>query len=254
MKQILKIIFIVCLPVFIVSSCVKDKYPHASGILEQLHYDPVQEETYVEPFIVEKKDAEYTVSPLYEYDLYGLVVSYHHSDSILDYYHKLWGDTLNIKDLCVLWGNNLKTDLFREIKFKNANWTCYFNTRSNEAWSNFHLNEVSNNHLLSDDKKISKKIMKARRGDQIHFHGYLSEYSNDKGFRRGTSISREDTMGGACETVYVTEFEILKSSNPTWDFINTTTRYLLIVSVILLIIIFFLEAAQSSRQAFKDEK
>ena len=38
--------------------------------------------------------------------------------------------------------------------------------------------------------------------------GWLAGYSNDDGFRRGTSTTRDDTGNGACETIYVDEFQI----------------------------------------------
>ena len=33
---------------------------------------------------------------------------------------------------------------------------------------------------------------------------------------RGTSTTRNDTGGGACETVYVTQFEIIRRANAGW--------------------------------------
>jgi len=55
-------------------------------------------------------------------------------------------------------------------------------------------------------------------GDQVHFRGYLAEYSHDQGFRffRGTSTTRTDQGNGACETVYATDAEVLHSGNRGW--------------------------------------
>ena len=41
--------------------------------------------------------------------------------------------------------------------------------------------------------------------------GMLANYENQaNNFERGTSITRTDTGNGACETVYVTDFSIVK--------------------------------------------
>ena len=55
------------------------------------------------------------------------------------------------------------------------------------------------------------------RGDQVRLRGWLAKYGH-KGSQvvRGTSTTRKDTGGQACETVYVTEFEVLKRANAGW--------------------------------------
>ena len=66
-------------------------------------------------------------------------------------------------------------------------------------------------------KKLSRRILKVRPGDQIYFKGYLVNYSQPANqFFRGTSTVRDDTGNGACETVFVTDFKILKRANPVW--------------------------------------
>jgi hypothetical protein len=52
----------------------------------------------------------------------------------------------------------------------------------------------------------------------MHFRGHPAEYSHDHGFNfhRGTSITRTDTGDGACETVFTTEAQILRSGNRGW--------------------------------------
>jgi hypothetical protein len=61
-------------------------------------------------------------------------------------------------------------------------------------------------------------LKSARVGDQVHFRGYLAEYSHHHGFafHRGTSVTRTDTGNGACETVYATDAEIVRTANRGW--------------------------------------
>jgi hypothetical protein len=76
------------------------------------------------------------------------------------------------------------------------------------------MNALSNNHLLTDDRATKDALMSAEPGDQIRLKGVLAEYVNaGNGYARGTSLTRDDTGNGACETVYLDEFEILHKAN-----------------------------------------
>ena len=160
----------------------------------------------------------YTVQPLYTYDLYGMVVSQHSADTWWDYLHRAWNDNLNITDLCVVWGDNLRGADLGAMSFSSGQFQCFWETKSEAAWKSFDQFQISNNHLLSDKPGIAKRLRETRIGDQVHFRGYLAEYSHDHGFpfKRGTSIVRTDTGNGACETVFVEEFENLKPGGGPW--------------------------------------
>lgn len=250
MKLIVKLIFIASIVVFITSFFYKDDYPLDENIVDELQQAPVQTETEVEEFKVEKKDKIYTVTPKYDYELYGLVTSYHHSDSIIDYYHKQWGDDLNVKDICVLWGDNLQDQILQNFIFSSTDWTCNFKTLNDSAWEAFDQNQGSNNHLLVADENLKKEIKKAKKGDQIYFKGYLAKYSHDQGFERDTSTSREDTGNGACEVVYVTDFKILKKANELWNDIYWYS----IIAFFGSIVLWFLIPLRVGHKSFKEEK
>lgn len=69
--------------------------------------------------------------------------------------------------------------------------------------------QLSNNHLLTADTSIRDKLKDIKIGDQIRIRGWLSSYRNSKGGSRGTSITREYSGNGACETIYVNQVDIL---------------------------------------------
>jgi hypothetical protein len=58
-------------------------------------------------------------------------------------------------------------------------------------------------------------------------------------FHRGTSTNRIDTGNGACETIYVEDYQILKTGNPFWRVTFTISKYVILGSLLLLIIRFF---------------
>lgn len=196
----------------------RNRWPAKSELSPSLFQDPVQEKSDVPPaFEVKTKGYNYTVHPLFTYELWGMIVSSHDATSFLDVAHKVWKDELNIKDFCVIWGKNLETDAFRQMKFWNRDFTCYYAWSTAEAGELFSSSHISNNHLITENPVLRKAIRGAKRGDQIHFRGWLAAYGHTGSpVVRGTSTRRDDVGGHACETIYVTEFEVLKRANAGW--------------------------------------
>jgi hypothetical protein len=242
-KRILQIILLLSVATLITSYFLKDKLPKKSEIDERLYQEPKQEHTDKESFEKEAGGITYTIKPITSYELYGLVATYHHSSNWWDYYHQEWNDLINLKDICVLWGKNIDNEVYKQLKFKSGSFTCYAKGKygaGEEIGSKFSFSHISNNHLLADNKEISDRIMSAEIGDQVHFKGYLVEYSHSDGqFKRSTSTIRKDTGSNACETVYVADFEIIKKNNDIWREIYKYSKYPLIACLILLIINLF---------------
>ena len=197
---------------------LRDSPPEPAAIRQELFNEPVQVEVRKAAFETTVRGISYKVQPLYSYDLYGVVVSQHAADTWWDYIHRAWNDHLNVTDLCVIWGDNLRAADLPKMSFSSGQFQCFWETRSEAAWKSFDQYKISNNHLLSDSASITRKLRATRIGDQVHFRGYLAEYSHSQGFdfRRGTSTVRTDTGNGACETVYVEEFETLRPGGGPW--------------------------------------
>jgi hypothetical protein len=128
----------------------------------------------------------------------------------------LWNDSLNVADLCVVWRDNVKARDLNRFRFWNGEFTCNYSTGDADAWERFRADQISNNHLLADNDDRRRQIGKVRIGDQVRISGWLVNYSNDQGFSRGTSITRDDRGNGACETLYVREFSILQPMENGW--------------------------------------
>ena len=194
---------------------------------------PPPKELEAAPFKTTVGGIEYTVRPVFTYDLSGLVVSKHNADTWWDWVHKAWNDSLNVTDLCVVWGGNARGGAYRDISFSSGEFVCYWQSSSSATWDAFDQYSVSNNHLLADDPVIAKVLKNARVGDQIHFRGYLAEYSHHQGFAffRGTSTTRQDTGNGACETVYATEAEIIRPGNRGWRMAFWIAAWTLVASI-----------------------
>ena len=177
--------------------------------------EPRQTATHAGPFDAAFKGVDYLVEPEYEYDLAGMVVSFRHHDNN-SRMHFQANDHLNMMDVCVVWGDTATSKLLRKIKFWNGIFTCNVQTRDQAAWDAFRMEQLSNNHLISDDETIREQVRDIRVGDQIRVRGYLASYSNENGGKRGTSTTRTDTGDGACETLFVESFDIIEPATSLW--------------------------------------
>ena len=200
------------------SAVMKRELPPPDRIDGTLLAEPVQTEGEVPPpFEVERKGVRYLVTPLFGYEIRGLVVSEHDSRSFIDLAHKRWNDHLNVKDLCVIWGRNVASGVYRRMTFQNRDFTCYYSYSDAETGGLFSASCISNNHLLAGDALTARAVRRVRRGDQVRVAGWLASYEQpETSFRRGTSTTRADRGDGACETIYVTDCEVLRPGNPGW--------------------------------------
>lgn len=199
----------------IVAFVNRNDLPGTLEPVEALADEPRQRPTREQPFVVQYNDVEYRVEPEYAYELVGLVVSFRHHDG-RSRMHRRSNDHLNMLDLCVLWGETASNPHLGRIDFWNGIFTCNVSTRDRDAWESFDMTELSNNHLLSENDFIRDRVRDIRVGDQVRISGALASYVSDNGSRRGTSTTRTDTGDGACETIYVRDFEIVRAATNYW--------------------------------------
>lgn len=199
----------------VVSFWNRNDLPQNIELLPALANEPKQTSTRKKSFEAVYNDVTYLVEPEYEYELYGMIVSYRHHEGN-SRMHLQASDHLNMLDVCVVWGDNASNPLIHKLDFWNGIFTCNVKTNNQDAWDSFDMYQLSNNHLISDDDFIRDQVKGIRVGDQIRVRGYLASYSNERGGKRGTSTTRLDTGDGACETLYVEYFDIMRSATSTW--------------------------------------
>ena len=203
--------------------------------------EPVQQATRQDSFTTRVNGENYLIKPIYDYELEGVIVSYHNADDFSDiWHHRSWKDFINLRDLCVIWGSNVETGVYLDMEFHNGSWTCWFSWPNSEVGKRFQMAQLSNNHVLIDDETIKSELMKSEPGDHIRLKGVLAEYSNPgSGFFRSTSTTRDDSGDGACETIYLTDFEIVKKANPQLRLFYSVAKWVAITSLVGVVILFF---------------
>jgi hypothetical protein len=220
----------------------KDRLPEPAFYQIDRLTDPVQRPTQRPPFWVETSGQRYWVKPVFDYELEGVIVSYHDADGISDiWHHERWLDFINLRDLCVIWGSNVSSGVYQQMEFENDSWTCWAFWPNRETGNRFKMTQLSNNHLLVDNEFIRQNLMSAEPGDHIRISGQLASYENpSNGFRRGTSTRRDDTGNGACETLYVQDIEIVNKANRRWRILFTATKWSLGLCLTLFLALFFI--------------
>jgi len=243
LESLSKWMVIVSFSVLLFTYFSKDRLPAPDtyGLSEPLP-PPLQEETLQTPFGLQVGGEHYRINPVQEYRLEGVIVSYHDADAFNDiWHHDKWKDFLNVRDLCVIWGENLHSGIYQEMTFKNDSWTCWAYWPDSQTGSRFAPSQISNNHILTDDIELKRTLLSAEIGDRIRLRGMLASYENPaNGFRRGTSTIRNDMGNGACETIYLKGFEIVQKANEKSRMLFRIAKWSLIFSLCLFLILFFI--------------
>ena len=229
-----QILIVTSFVVLLVSFWNRNELPGDIQYVPEIDNEPLQSPTNKPAFDVTYEDVRYRVAPEYSYDITGMIVSYRHHDNN-SRMHRLANDHLNMLDVCVVWGSNTSGAELQKIDFWNGIFTCNFQTRDQAAWESFDVNRISNNHLISDNDRIRDRVRDIHIGDQIRVRGYLASYESPGGGTRRTSTTRTDTGNGACETIYVENFEILKAATSGWR----TSMYVSLATLLAGLVLFF---------------
>ena len=215
LRTLNKLVMIVSALTLLVAFWNRNDLPGTIAFDPKLKDEPRQRETHKQPVTMSYAGVQYRVEPLYDYELYGLVVSYRQHDGESSM-HRWSNDHLNMADVCVVWSDTAFSPTLSKLDFWNGIFTCNVQTRDTVAWSNFKMNQLSNNHLISASPLIRDRVAQIAIGDQIRIKGSLSRYGAVGGGLRGTSTTRQDTGDGACETIFVDEFEIVVPGFSVW--------------------------------------
>jgi hypothetical protein len=199
---------------------MKDELPDPRKLQLGELDEPVQTRVRKPPIDTNVNGVDYRIQPRYAYELNAVVVSLHHSDTWWDYAHKAWGDHVNVMDLCVAWGDSVRSGAYRDVSFSNNQWECNWSYSSERAHKQFSGAQASNNHIVTDDPALAKSLRNIRVGDQVRLRGYLVDYTIFKDGRplgtRVSSETRTDSGPGACEVLYIDGFENVASPNRAW--------------------------------------
>ena len=194
----------------------QDELPEAHKMSPLLDRDPIQTLVEEEEFVFDYMGRSYVIQPVAEYEQWGLVVSHNDITAFDDIYHD--SSSVDIKDLCLVWGENVQDGIYNEVQFSSEPWSCAYRTESKEIFRAFNPRQFANNHILSDNAQVRETINRARIGDQVWLKGILVNYHPEDRpeWLRRSSTSRKDKGNGACEVIFVEEAKILETGAVAW--------------------------------------
>lgn len=237
---------------WVVAQFHKSDLPTRESLVSDISKLPIQNPTEKEPFDFEYKGANYLITPQSSYEIWGLVVSHNDIRRFSDIYHT--AESVDLKDVCVIWGNNAREGYYEPGKYKSGSWTCYWEFSDAESWRQFVESQISNNHLLATDPAVQKEIRNVQVGDQIHLKGYLVNYKNEStGWTRETSLTRKDTGNHACEVMFVEEFNNLQEGNRLWYALVYWAKITLFSLGVLKILLMIVESHRAIKKLDKNE-
>ncbi|MFA5361704.1 MAG: hypothetical protein WC335_00440 [Candidatus Omnitrophota bacterium] len=213
----------IILPIFLLTTAVtfftRNNITEVNSIAPEVLLQPFQEKPYVTaPIRFERDGYRYELTPLYDYQISGLLVSK------MDYkFFSIYkSSSVFPLDVCLLWGSNVGNRVYQYKRIRFVQDCRWCNV---EWWGDitFNFNEISNNHLIFKEPRLESLARNLVSGDQIQITGKLvnvkahspgkNEAFNPSDLQWNTSIVRNDTGAGACEIVYVEGIRILKKAN-----------------------------------------
>ena len=96
-----------------------------------------------------------------------------------------------------------------ELKISQRNRWFYWNCKKFPIPKEQITHNAANMHLIPANDEIESKIKSAKKGNLVKFKGFLVKVTGENDWRWQSSLSRTDTGDGACEVIYVEEFEII---------------------------------------------
>ena len=244
----IEILFLCLLVGLIIAYNHKGQLPPVLTIDFRLTQTPIQMTQQTPPFSFMYRKQKIDIRPQAEYQLWGLVVSHNDIHGFIDGYDP---DDVNLKDVCVIWGNNMLNDAYLGVTFWNRQWTCNFEY-PRELMGKFSDRDLSNNHLLSASPAVRDKIRDIKVGDQIYLRGKLVDYHTPTGYGwRTSSLTREDTGNGACEVLLVDEIQFLQRGTPGWYAAYAVLKWLLIGLIVLRLLLQLIDVKLTRLPEFK---
>ncbi|MCB1559722.1 MAG: hypothetical protein KDI75_01270 [Xanthomonadales bacterium] len=122
------------------------------------------------------------------------------------------GAALSPLDLALGWGRMSDPAVYGRLSIsQSGRWYRYSWGRDGPPIpADEIIRSSANMHLVPADAAVEAAIMKAAAGDVIELRGQLIRANDDNGWSWRSSMTRTDSGAGACELIWVQQFEIVR--------------------------------------------
>lgn len=109
-------------------------------------------------------------------------------------------------DFALGWGAMADPSVYKQISIRQSNRWYYWRYENQPPIPHHEIETHSaNTHLIPANSTIAKQLADVDQDDLIYLKGHLVEVKAADGWTWRSSLSRDDTGGGACELMLVEE-------------------------------------------------
>jgi hypothetical protein len=145
---------------------------------------------------------EYKITPLADFHLKARVLS-------LEWYHMDRESDLAPVDFALGWQEMSDQANLDRIDISQGNRWYHWSTDHYPIPRKLIETESANMHIIPADEKIEDDLDRVVKGNIIELNGYLVFIKAKDGWNWKSSLTRNDTGGGACEVIWVKNFKII---------------------------------------------
>ena len=188
------------------SGCNRSKLTGVESDEIDTSQDPIQASYKSNEHIIrEIKNSHFTITPVAEYKISGMVVG-------KETYSSGWDGEISPVDLAIVWGKLAEPEYDRYISYSQRNRWYFYNYKSGSPFDNSYIiSHSGNHHIIPANENVHRAIKTIKEKERVVLEGFLV---NIKGSYKGetvtwnTSLSRTDTGNGSCELFYVLKVRI----------------------------------------------
>ena len=150
----------------------------------------------------------YTLTGLAEFSMGARVILARHysSDREAD---------LSPVDLALAWGPMADPDVLAAISFSQSGRFYHWRYQGTPPIPRREIEQNSANmHMIPSSREMAQQLQAVKPGDLVRLRGYLVRAESQEGWLWTSSLTRDDTGGGACELIFLQELHVLKSPSP----------------------------------------
>lgn len=144
----------------------------------------------------------YTIEPLASYEVRGRVLS-------IERYRMGREADLSPLDFALGWGPMSDAAVIDRLSIsQSGRWYHYRWEGSPPIEPSVMAKSSANTHLVPADDLVKKRLLNVRKGAVVKLSGYLINVRHNDGWTWRSSLSRDDTGGGSCELMWVTDVHV----------------------------------------------
>jgi len=144
----------------------------------------------------------YIIEPMASYDIRARVLS-------IERYRMGREADLSPLDFALGWGPMSDDEVLVKLQIGQSNRWYHFRWEGAPPIDPALISRSSaNTHLVPANDSVKNRLFDVRRGAIVRLSGYLINVRHSDGWSWRSSLTRDDTGGGSCELMWVTDVEV----------------------------------------------